>query len=448
MRLPLIAAISVAALLSACGGGSDGGSSEPTPAPAPTPGLSPTPTVFSAVSAGPLLAPISFDLNGDGTTDATSTTSAKGQFGQGVNVLQSSLGFGTVPTTATGRMSMGWGIDATTGLIVGHMSAPIGATIISPLTTLIDIQGSADSVRRALRLDAGPYAVRSETDLLQFNPALNWQNSDTAISQDAGRLTTINLQLLALAAYFTETPGDPVDVGVSLAKVSQHISGAMVTNATLDLTSQASIVALMAVLGPAPDLNIPTDWRDAKADLIAKYMTAMPVRIRDEADVRAWAYTFRFFILPELKILDRRWPNPAAARIAAIQPADIAEVAESFRSVPAPVVGSLMAVPDYREVTDSSSPPYSLILNDCAALTPSRLPTCSDWPIFRGPDSTELTAVQATEPGKLTASLTKGSIYLNRVGTFTGLTHVTYETRSASGDVATGTIFVRVREPD
>ncbi len=452
MRNIKLGAISAFVLLSACGGGgSDGGASTPNPPPAPAPTPTPTPTptstIFGAVAAGPLLAPISLDVNMDGNIDVITTTSASGQFGQGIAVLPPFVGYGTLPASPSGKMSIGWGIDAVTGLTVGGMSAPAGAIVISPLTTVIDRQGGAAAVRRALGLDAGPLALRDETNLLTFNPTANWQNNDTAISADAGRLTTINLQLLALAAYFTDT-ADPVDVGISLVKLSNHIAGAMVSNAFLDFTTRTGIVALMKALGPSPDPSIPTDWRDAKADLIAKYMSAMPTRIRSEADVRAWAYTFRFYILPELQILGYRWPNPAATRIAAIQPADIAAVAESFRSAPVPTVGALMAVPDYREITDTSSPPYSLLLNDCTALTPARLPTCSDWPLFRGPEVTELLAVEAAEPNNLSASLISGNVHLSRVGTFVGLTRVVYQTRTSSGETATGVIFVRVREPD
>ncbi|EQB13877.1 hypothetical protein L288_02010 [Sphingobium quisquiliarum P25] len=396
-----------------------------------------------------MLAPISFDFDNDGRVDAITTTSATGLFGQDVAVLPPFIGFGSVPSSPTGRMSVSLGVDAATGMIIGDMSAPPSASIISPLTTVIDAQGSSSSVRTALGLDSGGYALRAGTNLLTFNPVRNWQSSDAGVAQDAGRLTTINLQLLALAAYFTDT-SDPEDYAISLRKVSRHISAAMVTSGSLDFTTPASIVALMTASGQASVLDppVPTDWRDAKADLIAKYMTAMPPRIRDEADIRAWVYTFRFFIMPELNILGYRWPNPAAPRIAAIQPADITAVAEYFRSAPAPVAGPLMAAPDYREITASSSAPNSLVLSGCATAAPTRLPTCSDWLLFRGSENTELTAADAVEPAKLTASLIDGNLHLTRAGTFLGLTRVTYQTRNSTGDMATGIIFVRVRAPD
>lgn len=455
IRVRKVATASLIALLSACGGGSENGGAAPTPMPIPTPTPTPTPapTTFSVVAAGPVLARALFDVNGDGSIgEALSTTNANGEFGQGVAVLNTSLNSGNAPTSPTLRMGAS-GIDVTTGLTIIDMTAPVGATVISPLTTLIDIQGGAGSVRSALGLDNGPNALRGETDLLKFNPALNWRSNDTAIARDAGRLTTINMQLLALAAYITEF-SDPVDTAISLAKASRHISGAMVTRGTLDLTNSADIEAIMSAANPNPDPSIPAEWRQSRADLIAKYMAAMPVRLTSEEEVRAWAYAFRFYILPELLILGRTWPNPAAARIAAIQTADIVAAAESLRSAPTPAIGTLMAVPDYREVTASPSsayPAYSLALSECNWNVGSgveRLPGCNDWQPFIGVQFSELVAIQATEPNNLAVNLTNGSVQFNRVGSFTGLTRVTYAGRLSSGETATGVIFVRVREPD
>lgn len=457
IRIRKFAAASLIALLSACGGGSESGGGAPTPTPTPTPIPTPTPTptatTFSVTAAGPVLARVLFDVNGDGSIgEALSTTNANGEFGQGVAVLNSSLNSGDAPSSPTLRMGAS-GIDVTTGLTLIDMTAPIGATVISPLTTLIDTQGGVGSVMSALGLNGGPFALSGERDLLKFNPALNWHSTDTVIARDAGRLTTINLQLLALAAYLTEF-SDPVDGAISLAKASRHISGAMVTRGTLDLTNSTDIEAIMSVASLNPGLSIPAEWRRSRAELIAKYMTAMPARLTNEDEVRAWAYTFRFYILPELQILGRAWPNPAAARIAAIQTADIVAAAESFRSAPTPAIGTLMAVPDYREVTVSPSsayPAYTLSLSECTWLPTSgveRLPGCNDWQPFLGVQFSELTAIQAAEPNHLAVSLTNGTVQFNRVGTFLGLTRVTYTGRLLSGETANGVIFVRVREPD
>jgi len=146
-RLRLIPAATAALLLVACGGGSD--------SPPPT---SYTPSSGVAVDGYLKFAKVVCDTNGNGLGDAGEPTaytlggaadSGKFTFPQGC--------------ASHGLIARG-GTNADTGLMfVGRLKAPAGATVISPLTTLMVAGMTQAQVIATLGLSAS-------TDLLHTDP--------------------------------------------------------------------------------------------------------------------------------------------------------------------------------------------------------------------------------------------------------------------------------------
>ncbi len=148
-KLRLIPAAAAACVIAACGGGDAGappGVAPVTPAATPTSGV--------AVDDHLVGATVLCDSNGNGTADAgevTTTTLSGGAF--------------TFATGCSSTVVVTGGINADTGLAFkGVLKAPAGATVASPLTTLIAAGMSQAQVLSALGLPAG-------TDLLKTDPA-------------------------------------------------------------------------------------------------------------------------------------------------------------------------------------------------------------------------------------------------------------------------------------
>ena len=448
MRFRLLAGVAVAAplaLLAACGGG--GGSGGPptggggTPAPTPTP--SPTPSVsFSTAGVGAMIAVIDFDTSGDGqfgAGDASTRTTQQGRFGAGLTTATS----GTLPSAATTRLRASLGIDAVSGLVYSGMTAPAGATVVTPLTSVIDSGVSEQTLRAAMELDRGIEALRPATGLLTFDPVSNLSSSDSAIAADAARLTSVNLQLLALAAVAKNTNGDPVDFGVPLEESSRYLAQVIAAGGSGRLTDPAVVRAVLDRSREAQ--GRPAAQLDAMSALLARYFASLPLRVNNTDSARGWAYAFRFFVFPELKILGAQWPNPEATRIAAISEADMRDQANRFAALAAPVVGNFMAAPDYRELNAFSPTPYLLSLSGCSNIA-TRSPACNDWRLFQGQDGAQVVSVGNFNPARISVSVGgDGSVLLGRASSYTGTASFTYVSRSQNGEESTGFVFVTVR---
>lgn len=408
-------------------------------------------TVFAATAMGPMLARVNFDSNANGTfgdaADALSSTAIDGRFGRSIGTLAPAIHLGTIPASATFRMEA-TGLDASTALFFSQMRAPAGATVISPLTALIDAAGSETNVRSALGLDLGANALRGSIGLTTFNPALDLTSSDANTRHNALHLTRLNLQLLAMAAVLKDTNGDPVDFSVNLLDSSRYMAQQISATGRLDLTDAATIRALFDrsryQFGSLPA------QLDAMAGLMARYNAAVPTDFANADAVRGWAWGFRFDIMVEFKTLASGWPNPNAARIAAIDAVQMRQIAADFAVLQAPVPAPFMAVPDYAEVL---VPDDSTILTGCNSAT-RRYPTCNDIVPFTFETATRtLVSATSSEPSRLVVDLSATAVpvepdflRLRRLGTaFRGPVQVRYTSRLVDGQTSEGYLFVRVK---
>jgi len=400
-----------------------------------------------------MLGRVSFDANTNGTfgeaADALSSTAIDGRFGRSVSTLAPEIHSGTIPTSATFRMEA-TGLDATTALFFSQMRAPAGATVISPLTALIDAVGSEANVRRALGLDTGANALRGSIGLTTFNPALNLNSSDADTRHNAMQLTRLNLQLLAMAAVLKDTNGDPVDFPVTLLDSSGYMAQQISATGQLNLTDPSTLRALFD--RSRYRFGSPPERLDALASLMARYNAAVPTDLASANAVRGWAWGFRFNIMVEFQTLASAWPNRNAERIAAIDTAQMRAIAASFAALEAPVAAPFMAVPDYAEVL---VPDDATILTGCDSAM-RRYPTCNDLSPFTFERATR-TVLNATtsEPNWLVVDLSATEVpiqpdfmRLRRLfTTFRGPVQVRYTSQLANGQTSQGYLFVRVKEP-
>ena len=164
--LRLIPAAAAACLLASCGGGSGG--SDPVVPPTATRGV--------AVDGDLVGSTVLCDSNANGVADPGELsvgTDAEGRF--------------TFATGCSAAIVVLGGASADTGLpFTGMLQAPAGATVASPLTTLLVAGVSASQLLTALGLPAG-------TDLLNTDPALT--NGGALVNADLLKKTLAVQQL-------------------------------------------------------------------------------------------------------------------------------------------------------------------------------------------------------------------------------------------------------------
>ena len=444
--------VAVLAVLASCGGESGSGGPvvtlpTPTPTPVPTPTPTPTAVTFSVVAVGGAVAVVSFDTNGTGVAgdagDAASATTLGGEFGRNAGVPADRI-TGTIPATANVAMLASVIQDPVTGLPFGSMAAPAGATVISPISSLVAAHGDVSAVRASLGLDDGIDAVRSATNVLSFNPAQNLTSGDAAVAQDAARLTSANLQLLVMAILLKNTNGDPEDVGAPLDFSSRYLAELIRDGTGARLTDRAVV---LAALRKSAYRNLGETNLGRMADYVSGYFRAMPRLIRTETEARAWMHAFQFKVLADIRAADFLQSHP-------VMPgeAEIRSAASAFMDAPKPAMTSFYTRTDYRELTGNSieAQNYRATLDGC--LSQYRLPTCNDVIDYSGMEIVDnqpvarITAVNAHDTALLSVLLrADGRVDLARVGTFTGLTWFSYTAQIANGATATGRVYVRVR---
>jgi hypothetical protein len=240
-KLCLIPAAAAACVIAACGGGDAGAPPQPVVAPAPTP------TSGVAVDGYLVGATVLCDSNGNGLADTgevTTTTLNGGAF-----TFAAGCAAGVVVTGGT---------NADTGLpFKGMLKAPVGATVASPLTTLLVAGMTQAQVNAALGLPAA-------TNLLTTDPAL--RSGGILANPDLLKKTLALQQLLQKTAEAMAGLGGATD-SVTL----QAIYGEVATAFGVLLKGGATLNT-----GTTVDAAVVANLVKAAADRVALSTTVSP----------------------------------------------------------------------------------------------------------------------------------------------------------------------------
>jgi len=439
-------------LLTACGGGG-GGSSAPMPAPTIPPVV--TPATRYAIEGGSGLISRADFYPGGVVTGSTFTITFTNRLGVVANGQTDRIEAGSMladdrPTYAIAAA----GIDRASGIFVGSVHATPGATVVSPLTTLIEATGDQKLVKRALELDFGSFALGSDLDLRTVSAAQGFDAADPATQNTSRQLTGQNIRLLALAAavdLWRQGPGlaplVPAKLLAPLQPVGDYIKATPSANFYTDAGTEALLRAVpRSVAGEA--------YRDdvvkAAAHLITAYSLAIGGKVGTSAEIGRYMLGIQGYLLPAL--LDLRRANSATAAAAAMTvTADTVFAATTtFLNTPPLSTGLVFPGPDFVRLapgarvtvargdpTADGTPP---IVGNDAVFVPNNVIGAADKMVV------ESVAVPASSANAVAVVLnTDQSLVIDAKPGFTGVAYFDYVVRYAATEAATGRVFVIVR---
>ena len=218
-----LAACAIAALVSACGGGD-----------ATAPGSGTSASSGFAIDGYLSGATVLCDSNGNGMADS----------GERTVITDSSGFFRFSPSCASALVATG-GTSIDTGLaFTGTLKAPSGATVITPLTTLIANGGSQSAINSALGLPA-------DTNLLTTDPARTQVGSITLVNTDLMKKTLVIQQfaqkITEVIAGLATSGGDAARAAIYsevMAALAQALAAnpALISGSTISETSAQALI--------------------------------------------------------------------------------------------------------------------------------------------------------------------------------------------------------------
>lgn len=373
-------------------------------------------------------------------------TSALGLIGPGVTPLNPAFSPGTVPVANVRDFRTAFGADALTAMIYSEIETPDAARIVSPLTAIARYRRFGFPAQ--LGLTSGPLALSAGTDPLFFDPWAELSSGDPARARDAGRLISVNVQLVALAGLLRRFDGDPLARGYGFDTMGEVVGAFLADGRRLDLTNPADIVTLLRQRRP----DRPANWQP-QAELMARYMAAVPPVISDAETARGWLYVFRFHVFPDVIALSQT-DGRGLSEIAPLSAEQMATLAGQLGQLTPQSRGGLFAVPDYIELTEKSQfvpgktlVPYQVTMDGCESRD-APLPTCNDIDVVGVTRNPPLVDIDAFDPSALLVSRQGTALVVSRAGTYAGLATVRYRLRTSDGTELVGTLFVRVRSPE
>lgn len=376
------------------------------------------------------------------------STSALGQIGPGITPINPAASPGQVPVANVRDFRADLGVDALTGLVYSAIETPDAARIVSPFTAIARYRRFGPPSQ--LGLTSGSLALSSGTDPLFFDPWAELSSGDPVRARDAGRLVSVNVQLVALAGLLRRFDGDPLVRSYGFDTMGEVVASVLADGRQLDLTNPTDIETLLR--RRFAERSAGKNWQPS-AQLMARYMAAVPPVISDPAVARGWLYVFRFHVLPDLIALDRT-NGQGVSEIAPLSTEQMATLAARLGQLVPQSRGGLFAVPDYIELTDKTLilpgktvVPYQVTMGGCDPVD-ARLPTCNDINVFGVPENPALASIDTFDPAALSVTREGSLLTVSRAGNFTGLALVRYRLRASDGTELVGTLFVRVRSPE
>lgn len=468
----LFVAASMFAMVSGCGGGGSSGGGNvvtvpPTPTPSPTPTPTPTPTgsTFFVGAGAALIGEVTFDSNSNGIfggtivsgntaiTDLFLDTNTSGLFGP-VAVSRVDGKEVTVYPTAAMRA---FGIDMLSGYSLIYLSAPKGATTVSPVTTLLR---SADDDVVATNTGLGLSA--REISSFAAVPAMLSNDDNTAAL--GRRVTAYNLKLSALAVLtYPSNQAIQPNFGQSFERLQATI-GEQFLLGRVDLNNASTIHSLIGQMPRISQFASP-DVRRAISDLLARYGSAIDLYLTEPRRAADIQHGYRLVVLPAiLDILER---GNSIADADSITTESLLASFYEFADIPSPkietrpysylpvsVFHSLVAVTDLRSIVRRGSNGVLTLRAECPGSTDDNAPPfCNDQGIASigslGTDRNELKLRSVRVPEKFSARLSAsvapdGEITLRQLNGSVGLVWFEYEVVHTGGLTATGRTYVRM----
>lgn len=462
MKLAQAATLIIFGLTTACGGGASGPGSVIAPVPTPTPTTSPTPTPsatrFQVEGAGPVVGELRFYRRGvvvDGGSDYSAfATDRNGVFYRGV---PSPISFPNSPISFVDDGSnaiLAFGIDKTSGLALSQMKAPAGATVISPLTTLIYDTGGQTLTKRALQLDSGDFALGDpDRDLRTFSWVRAVGSADAMEVADARRIRAANIRLTAFLyaiQQFGYGPGSSTFYYTTRFGTDASVLAAILkAQPTLRIYTESDAEAVLRAL--TQNSSNPGKYRDdviaAAAHLITLYSVAIgPIQADDDV-AASYMLGIQGYLLRVLWELSSANTAEAAARVQAIGISEIYAAVAPFAEHPELSSNILFPQPDFFFVAPGGTatiPFYDPDSNGSVALA------SNDVTSFVESDKYPLSLVGVTVPTRFGPAIavtpqTGGALLIQAKAGFGGVAWFDYEIKTPGGISASSRAYVIVK---
>lgn len=462
MKYRITAALAPLVLvLTGCGGGSSSGASAPpvatpapTPAPTPTPPPAPTPppVVLRAEGAYPLLADYRFFPSGFGSPNdqASRPSDRQGRYPVQAGGPVFSIQFGSVPADYRAVAKAAYGIDTADGQTTS-VSAPAGATTVSPLTTLLTGTNTEARLERQL----GIFGTTADRDLLTFAPSDALVSGDATAASDAGRLIMHNIRVMILAAALQTAASPPDPSGIKIYNydgVRRYLEAA-----PFDLIfSNQGLVPFLRSVDFGGRFPVPVyrdDVVEAAARLIVTYSFAMGLRIETREEAAKFKLGIWGYLAPQLTRLFDENSAAAAARVSAITNADVLNGIAIFGTHPAiDVNDSFFPQPDFYVIAPGATrvvPPVDEGFNGDGPLNSNDVhaqPSPTDGNHFvPGRSTVTDVSVPAANAGQVTATrAADGTVTIRAAPGFSGVTFFEYTVSHQQGDVERARVYVIV----
>lgn len=322
-KLRLIPAATAACLLVACGGGSN---STSPPSYTPTSGI--------AVDGYLKFAKVVCDTNDNGLADTGEPTAYT------LGGVADSGKFTFPQGCSNSSLLVSGGTNADTGLLfVGLLKAPAGATVVSPLTTMVSAGMTQTQLKTALGLPAG-------TDLLNTDPVTNATLFRTTLAVQQLLQKTTEL-FAGLAGVTGSAALEPIYTQVAAAFAATLSSGSpLLTSATeMDETVVNALIQAAAqslidsgTASPLVKEALADIGASALADVVATSLTFQAEKLLTATDVNLVEETKTTqgstYITDYVKSIEQKLAgNPTPEEIAALGETLLADVTEGTTSI-------------------------------------------------------------------------------------------------------------------
>ncbi|MDZ7282983.1 hypothetical protein N4G62_13200 [Sphingomonas sanguinis] len=336
------------------------------------------------------------------------------------------------------------GIDRNSRLLVSA-TAPVGASIVSPVTSLIDAVGSQSAVRSALQLNSGDYAIPSSVDLTTISGR----------DPSYGAILAANFRALMLsqAVYVVQRGFGALDYTPFTFQNREGDIGAFIrANPSVGLLTEAGAQQLLRAYG---DRSIDNVTYAAMAHLVADYAQAAIAIQSDASQSTRYMLGLQSFFFYRMEQL--RTNSATASAVQALTPQVLAQEVAAFADYPGfTASGTMFAGPDFdflapgasgsrrrwnQERDGSGQRRTTGYAENDFTFNPTTLAFDS---IYTRGGLVSVT-VPAQNANQISASMQNSTILYQAAPGFTGTTYFDYVISDENGQQATARFYVIVR---